>query len=104
MTKLWLILSQSIAVSVNHFLFPYLPFPISSNEDIECLESSMRWIEQSVIHGKGGSSSHYSLLKGGWTDPFPETTGYIIPTLYDYGHFSGKSKYIEMATQLAAVP
>ncbi|GGG94303.1 hypothetical protein GCM10007420_07240 [Glycocaulis albus] len=40
------------------------------------------WLLQSIQHGKGGSSAHYSHLRG-WSAPYPETTGYIIPTLID---------------------
>jgi hypothetical protein len=34
----------------------------------------------------GGSSAYYSKLFNpvkGWSNAYPETTGYIIPTLYD---------------------
>jgi uncharacterized protein YyaL (SSP411 family) len=57
-------------------------------------------LEQSIINGKGGSSSHYNLLKGKWLDPFPETTGYIIPTLYDYSQFTRQQKYFDIAVKL----
>jgi uncharacterized protein YyaL (SSP411 family) len=101
MINLFFLIRRSLDDSVKNFLFPYLPFPLSSNEDSVCLERVIDWIEQSVIHGKGGSSSHYDLLRGDWTEPFPETTGYLIPTLYDYAHFSGNNRYIELATGLA---
>ncbi|MFH2108810.1 MAG: hypothetical protein ABII93_09095 [Chrysiogenia bacterium] len=61
----------------------------------------MEWLEASCAQGKGGSCSHYDLFKGKWLHPFPETTGYIIPTLYDYADFSGEKRFTELATGLA---
>ncbi|MBE8233093.1 MAG: hypothetical protein HAW67_05100 [Endozoicomonadaceae bacterium] len=34
----------------------------------------------SIKQGKGGSCAHFSPLMG-WSNPYPETTGYAIPTL-----------------------
>jgi len=45
------------------------------------LNLSIKWILKS-IRGSGGSSAYFSLL--GWSKPYPETTGYIIPTLINY--------------------
>jgi len=44
------------------------------------LRGSIDWILRSVDAGGGGSSAYYSSLLG-WSAPYPETSGYIIPTL-----------------------
>ena len=52
------------------------------------LQSTANWLLKSINKGKGGSCAHFSPLLG-WSKPYPETTGYIIPTLlklYNYYH------------------
>lgn len=44
------------------------------------LEITADWLLRSIEHGRGGSCAHYSPLRG-WSRPYPETTGYLIPTL-----------------------
>lgn len=46
------------------------------------LQATVDWLQTSIKNGNGGSSAHYSRIKG-WSAPYPETTGYIIPTLLD---------------------
>lgn len=56
------------------------------------LRASADWLLESIKKGKGGSCAHYSPLMG-WSDPYPETTGYIIPTLVRTSEFFEDSKY-----------
>ncbi len=48
------------------------------------VESGVGWLcraqDLSVSHD-GGVSRDYSLVRGGWATSYPETTGYIIPTM-----------------------
>ncbi|MCB0572497.1 MAG: hypothetical protein KDC66_22165 [Phaeodactylibacter sp.] len=49
----------------------------------------LNWLKRSItVHGGFGSAAFYQPLKG-WSAPYPETTGYIIETLWDYYHLSG---------------
>lgn len=41
---------------------------------------SLRWLLRSIERGEGGSCAHFSIALG-WSKPYPETTGYLIPTL-----------------------
>ena len=50
------------------------------------LEATATWLLNSIKHGKGGSCAHFSPLKG-WSNPYPETTGYAIPTLLNIASF-----------------
>ncbi len=75
-------------------------FPERPGHDRLHLDATMAWLDESVRNGRGGSASHYSLQHGRWLTPFPETTGYIIPTMYDYAHFSGQPRFAELATAL----
>lgn len=50
----------------------------------EHLNGAVRWLfEAQDATGTGGCATVYNLVLG-WGDPYPETTGYIVPTLYDY--------------------
>lgn len=64
------------------------------NSDINCQNTfversylAIQWLKRSFEQNKGGSSAYYKkypLLKGKWSDVYPETTGYIIETLIQY--------------------
>lgn len=76
-------------------------FPMKIGEDNKHLQETMAWLEASCNHRHGGSSSHYNLISGKWLWPFPETTGYIVPTMYDYAELSGDGKYSKLGERLA---
>jgi hypothetical protein len=47
------------------------------------LRAALEWLLHSHdVTGDGGFAAAYS-FKDGWLPPYPETTGYIIPTLFD---------------------
>jgi rhamnogalacturonyl hydrolase YesR len=53
------------------------------------LECAIEWLYRSQeATGTDGSASAYNLVLG-WGGAYPETTGYIVPTLYDYAERSG---------------
>lgn len=52
--------------------------------------------------GCGGVSAYYDLQKKRWVGAYPETTGYIIPTLFNYAAVSGRQEFFERAERMAA--
>ena len=48
----------------------------------------------------GGVAAGYS-FRNGWEAAYPETTGYIIETFYDYAQFSGDASYRKSAREMA---
>ena len=47
------------------------------------LGATLGWIEAAHSHSTdGGIPAYYDLLRGRWRPSYPETTGYMIPTLY----------------------
>lgn len=52
------------------------------------LEATVDWLLRSIEHGRGGSCAYFGIW-GRWSKPYPETTGYIIPTLLEYARYSG---------------
>jgi hypothetical protein len=63
------------------------------------LEITAGWLMQSIARGKGGSCAHYSPLMG-WSKPYPETTGYLIPTLIRLSKFLNEKKYSDSALSI----
>ncbi|MFN2567921.1 MAG: hypothetical protein ABR499_23270 [Gemmatimonadaceae bacterium] len=67
----------------------------------EHLHATMGWLL--VAHDKGGRrgvSAGYSIVDG-WLPPYPETTGYIIPTFLDYAAQEGRDDLRARALDMA---
>jgi hypothetical protein len=68
--------------------------------DREHLDAAMQWLCRAQdVTGSGGISGSY-VLKQGWKSPYPETTGYIIPTFIRYSEFTGNDVYLERAIRM----
>lgn len=74
----------------------------------EHLRETMKWLcrAQDVAGGSGVARS-YSLRwqrahgRCGWLAAYPETTGYIIPTFFDYAALSGDGSYRDRALRMS---
>jgi hypothetical protein len=72
------------------------------------LSAAMGWICQAQdVAGDGGVARSYSLAyhrffrKRGWLPSYPETTGYIIPTMFDYAKRTGREEFFARAVRMA---
>ena len=72
------------------------------------LSEAMEWLCRAQDAGEGGGVSRSYALKWmrahgrrGWLAPYPETTGYIIPTFYNYSVFSGDNSFRDRAYKMA---
>ncbi|MFA6262632.1 MAG: hypothetical protein WC760_14300, partial [Bacteroidia bacterium] len=67
------------------------------------LPAVLRWLalaqDRSASHD-GGVARDFS-LRHGWATSYPETTGYIIPTLLAYARRSGQSEFRDRALRMA---
>ncbi|HVZ39687.1 MAG TPA: hypothetical protein VHI13_10455 [Candidatus Kapabacteria bacterium] len=65
------------------------------------LRAVMNWLFRSCgcLHLEG-SSAGYSITDG-WRPAYPETTGYIIPTLLRYQRYAGEDRFRSLALTLA---
>jgi uncharacterized protein YyaL (SSP411 family) len=66
------------------------------------LRAAMDWLI--LAHDKGGrhgTSAGYSIVDG-WLPPYPETTGYIIPTFLDYATETDSEELRARALEMAA--
>jgi hypothetical protein len=77
--------SDELRTAFEHrHLYSYVT-PTVPTED--ALRSVVNWIFRAQ-RSDGGIAAYYSLLTG-YSEPYPEVTGYIIPTLYDAGRLTG---------------
>jgi uncharacterized protein YyaL (SSP411 family) len=74
----------------------------------EQLEAAIAWLFRAQdAAGNGGVARGYSLVRtqgfgpAGWQPAYPETTGYIIPTLFDYAHMTGREEAFARAVRMA---
>jgi uncharacterized protein YyaL (SSP411 family) len=59
----------------------------------DALREAMQWLRRAQDACSGGGVSTGYDLRAGWLDPFPETTGYIAPTFFNYARLTGDSSY-----------
>jgi hypothetical protein len=70
------------------------------------LAATAEWLLRSIQHGQGGSCAYFTLA-GGWSRPYPETTGYLIPTLLTLSRtleeFDGEERGVALGSWLLAL-
>jgi hypothetical protein len=74
------------------------------------LESAMRWLKLAQNSSEtGGVSWGYRARRAvrtdfplGWVAPYPETTGYLIPTMIRYSDLSGDPEYLYRAKRMSS--
>ncbi|MDQ7051463.1 MAG: hypothetical protein Q9P14_00640 [candidate division KSB1 bacterium] len=65
------------------------------------IQAAMDWLCQAQdATDDGGVAARYR-LDSGWMASYPETTGYIIPTFFNYAEFSHQSKYRARAIRMS---
>ncbi len=95
------------------WLWPLIRDLVCSSEALSSpelhLQGVMEWLCRAQdAAGGGGVARSYSLRwrrahnKRGWLGAYPETTGYIIPTFFNYARLTGDMTYSERAVRMAA--
>ena len=74
---------------------------LSKAEKLISLESATAWLAKSIDFNDGNGSSAYLDLWNGWSGPYPETTGYIIPTLFAASPYVSDKNLQSTALKLA---
>ncbi len=65
------------------------------------VKNTLHWLLAGIRANHGaGSSAWYHVFKG-WAPPYPETTGYIIPTLLAYHEHTGEAELLQAAATCA---
>jgi uncharacterized protein YyaL (SSP411 family) len=72
------------------------------------LDAAIQWICRAQdAGGDGGVARSYSIIynpyfrRKGWIPSYPETTGYIIPTLFDYARMTRRQDLVDRAVRMA---
>ncbi|MHC4944905.1 MAG: prenyltransferase/squalene oxidase repeat-containing protein [Planctomycetota bacterium] len=75
--------------------------PLKHGTREEHLRAAMEWLLNAwrATEGKGVAARY--TLDQGWTSAYPETTGYIIPTLFRYGEIAHEERFSNVALDLA---
>ena len=77
--------------------------PPEADPGIEpAVDAALGWLgraQDRSATSDGGVARHYSLV-GGWAPSYPETTGYIIPTLLDCARISGNESFRRRAQSM----
>jgi len=68
-------------------------------DDETHLRAAMDWLRRAQDNGQGGVALGWS-LKTGWQPPYPETSGYIIPTFLNYAQKYNQPEFAERALQI----
>src|SRR3990172_3334377 len=67
-----------------------------------CVTEAVRWLcraqDYSSTHD-GGVARHFSLITG-WGSSYPETTGYIVPTLLEVAEETGDANLTDRARRM----
>ena len=78
-----------------------LPGLQDASSDAAHLDAAIDWLCHSQdVTGTGGSAATYNLLLG-WEDAYPETSGYIVPTLFRYADRRDDEAVRERALEMA---
>jgi len=82
--------------------------PRATVPELRHLEAAIAWLKRAQDASGGGVSWGYrarrpirTTLPLGWVGPYPETTGYIIPTMLRYADLSGDEDSSQRARRMA---
>lgn len=64
------------------------PVPDDPEQSVDCAAAWLKAAQDNNASGDGGVARHFSVIDG-WGTSYPETTGYIVPTMIDYGRWRG---------------
>ena len=79
------------------------PAPVAG-ETMQRAHLAARWLARAQdVMSDGGVSYGYFPFRSasGWRESYPETTGYTVPTLFDYADASGEVEYHDRAIRAA---
>lgn len=74
---------------------------LSTDDNLEHLQAAMDWLcYMQAANSDGGVATSYS-FRTGCEASYPEVTGYMIPTFFNYFRFSRQEKYRRRAIKMA---
>ena len=67
-----------------------------------CIDNGLQWLARAQdmsTSNDGGVARHYGIA-GGWSSSYPETTGYIVPTVLEQARIRGDDRLSERARRM----
>ena len=86
---------------IKRYLFDNLEIIGRTQTSEQTLEKTFQWIKSSIDATNDDGSSAYYRYSSGWKGSYPETTGYLIPTMYDYAAFKNNDDWKNRAKKAA---
>lgn len=85
----------------SYFLFKDLALQQSAHDSDRHLREAIAWLYRAQDATEDRGVSHSYLLGKGWMRSYPETTGYIIPTLLNWYRLTGEDEARRRALEMA---
>lgn len=93
------LLSVGLQIARGTLMRPSTPH-LSEDSLTQIAASVARWLASaSNSSNNSGVSARYDLRKNSWQTPYPETSGYIIPSLLDYSSLNDETFFRDLAIQ-----
>jgi Squalene-hopene cyclase C-terminal domain len=67
------------------------------NDQDTATQALLDWLRQAFVAGGGDAAAASYSMVAGWTAPYPEITGYCIPTLLDYAARTHDDTLVDLA-------
>lgn len=101
-SSLWALRTRKDGSAFSALLRGATGFHLQADTNRNHLEATMKWLcSAQAATPDDGVSAFYDLRSGSWGPSYPETTGYIIPTFYDYANYSGDNYYKDLAQKMS---
>jgi hypothetical protein len=99
---MWALRSRGDASVLSAVVRGMFGWPHAAGTAREHLDATMAWLcaAQDAVAG-GGVSAFYDVRAGTWGPPYPETTGYIIPTFHEVARLTGDAGLAARADRMA---
>lgn len=98
---LWAWRSRGDRTVLTAVLHDMLRWPYPAAADRDHLQATMDWLcAAQDATGNDGVAAFYDLRMGSWSPAYPETTGYIIPTFFDYAAAVNDDSYRQRARRM----
>jgi rhamnogalacturonyl hydrolase YesR len=84
-----------------HLFKDYVRSSDAGSDNRAHMKEAIGWLYRAQDSTPDGGVSHSYAIGKDWAPSYPETTGYIIPTLFNWAHVTGESEARERALRMA---
>jgi uncharacterized protein YyaL (SSP411 family) len=100
--SLWALRSRGDISVLSAVMHNRLGLKQKVGDNIDHLQATIRWLCEAQDQTRVGAvAAFYDMRSGEWGPPYPETTGYIIPTFFNYAAYKDEMIYRKRAISMA---